>query len=329
MHPSMDELPLFTLPVVRSPAPRVVLSTIPFDATLLAGQLAESSIAMYQRDFTTYVRYAQETGLDPLAPATLARWRTVLAKETTLSPNTINRMLAAVKRLMVEAAEQDYLDHEVAEAFRDLKGVKRVAMKTRLKPGARTRITPEQMRCLQEAPGTRGLRALRDTALLATLAGSGLRVSEEASLTCQQLGHEGSNAYLMVRGKNEELPSRALLSPEADQLIQHWLTERPVESEYVFTAFDGRGERRLTPRPMTARAIEYLVAEYGAACRQATPEVFPLEHATPHDLRRFLGTNLAKGDIRKAQKALRHKRIQTTADYDLDELELGLSNALY
>jgi hypothetical protein len=43
-----------------------------------------------------------------------------------------------------------------------------------------------------------------------------------------------------------------------------------------------------------------------------------------------VGTQLAKKDIRKAQKALGHKRIDTTAKhYILDELEEGLTDDLY
>ena len=161
-------------------------------------------------------------------------------------------MLSAVKRLMAEAAEQGYLRHEVAEAFQDLKGVKRAALKERLKLNARTRIVPEQMRQLQAAPGNEGLRALRDGALLATLASSGLRVSEAASLTCRQILQEGEDFVLLVRGKNEEQDSRALLSLEAKQLMDAWLQSRPIESLYVFTAFAGRGRavsQRILSRP--------------------------------------------------------------------------------
>jgi hypothetical protein len=46
-------------------------------------------------------------------------------------------------------------------------------------------------------------------------------------------------------------------------------------------------------------------------------------------LRRFVGTQLAKRAIRKAQKALGHTRIDTTAlHYVLDELEDGLTDDL-
>ncbi len=55
-----------------------------------------------------------------------------------------------------------------------------------------------------------------------------------------------------------------------------------------------------------------------------------LSHIKPHDVRRFVGTQLAKRDIRKVQKALGHKRIDTTAQhYVLDELEEGLTDGLY
>lgn len=43
-----------------------------------------------------------------------------------------------------------------------------------------------------------------------------------------------------------------------------------------------------------------------------------------------MDTQLAKRDIRKAQKALGHTRIDTTAQhYVLDELEEGLTDDLY
>jgi integrase len=55
-----------------------------------------------------------------------------------------------------------------------------------------------------------------------------------------------------------------------------------------------------------------------------------VSHSTPHDVRRFVSTQFAKQDIRKAQQALGHKRIDTTAQHDvLDELEPGLTDDLY
>jgi integrase/recombinase XerD len=292
----------------------------PFDASMLAGQLAPSSIAMYQRDFAAYAAFAGSvTAL--LDASTLARWRTHLAQETAMSPNTINRMLSAVKRLLREAAVQGYVTHEVATAFDAISGVKAAALKDRIKGNARVRIEPIAMRTVCDAPATERLIGLRDTALLATLASSGLRVSEAASLTRQHIRSKGSGYVVLVRGKNDIEFREAPLSREAHSHIQAWLAERPVKSEYIFTAFDGRGER-VSARPMSAVAIWRVVRKYA--------DEAGLADVKPHDFRRFVGTQLARNNLRHAQKALGHKRLETTArHYILDELEAGLTDNLY
>jgi integrase/recombinase XerD len=93
--------------VPQQPAPLIHVE-LPFDHTILAGQLAPSSIRMYRRDFLAYLAFCDSVP-EALEPATLGRWRTHLAKETQKSPHTINRMLAAVKRLIKEAAGQGHL----------------------------------------------------------------------------------------------------------------------------------------------------------------------------------------------------------------------------
>lgn len=291
-----------------------------FDASILAGQLAPSSIAMYERDFRAYLAFAGSFAQAVLA-TTLARWRAHLAQATDMSPNTINRMLSAVKRLMREAAAQGYLSHELASAFEEVAGVKAVALKDRIKTDARVRIEPEEMRILCEAPNLEQLIGLRDTALLATLASSGLRVSELVSLTQKQIIKKKQGYLLLVRGKNDLEPREAPLSQEAYGLIQVWLTARPVASDAIFTAFDGRGGR-LTDRAMSSVAAWKIVRKHSNAT--------DLENVKPHDFRRFVGTEMARKNIRQAQKILGHKRIETTArHYVLDELEPGLTDNLY
>lgn len=292
-----------------------------FSSAILTGQIAESSMAMYERDFKAYLAFAG-TPDAALSAITLARWRTHLATVTTMSPNTINRMLSAVKRLMKEAASQGYTSHEVALTFQHVEGVKIAALKTRTKTTARTRITPESMKRLTDAPDTSTLIGLRDAALLHTLASSGLRVSELASLTHQQIEVHSKGYLLRVMGKNETQYEDAHLSPTAYKAIQAWLDTRNVMSEYIFTSFQGRGSSRSTAMPITSVGVWKIIKKYA--------EMIGLENVKTHDLRRFVGTQLAKTDIRKAQKALRHKRIETTAKhYVLDDIEIGLTDNLY
>jgi integrase/recombinase XerD len=311
-----------TTSIIQSERSEEVALTVtpPFDASLLAGQLAPSSIAMYQRDFAAYATFAGSiTAL--LNSATLARWRTHLAQETTMSPNTINRMLSAVKRLMREAAVQGYVAHEIAAAFDAITGVKTAALKDRIKGNARVRIEPVAMRIMCDTPTAERLIGLRDVALLATLASSGLRVSETATLKRQHIRTKGSSYVVLVRGKNDIEYREAPLSREAYGHIQAWLVERPIQSDYIFTAFDGRGGR-IAERPMSAVAIWRVVRKYA--------DEAGLTDVKPHDFRRFVGTQLARNNLRMAQKALGHKRLETTArHYILDELEAGLTDDLY
>ncbi|MFN8471411.1 MAG: tyrosine-type recombinase/integrase [Anaerolineae bacterium] len=290
-------------------------------ADILAGQLAPSSIKMYRRDFQAYLAFAGSLE-SALRPDTLARWRAHLAAETDLSPNTINRMLSSVKRVVAEAVKQGYIRNpELAEDFAAIDGVKVKALKDRLKPHARTPITAEDMRRLCDAPDTTTMIGLRDRALLHTLASSGMRITEAATLKRSQISQKGKSYVVSIMGKNDIEPRQAPLRREANKYILEWLKARPVESEYVFTSFEGRGER-LTAKPLSAVGAWRVVQHYA--------EAVGLEHIKPHDFRRFVGTELARRDIRQAQKALGHKRIDTTArHYVLDELEPGLTDDLY
>lgn len=300
-----------------------------FDTSILAGAVTASTTAIYRRDFIAYLRFAgsAETAMKP---TTLAQWRTFLANTTTNSPNTINRMISAVKRLVREAAIQGFTNPEIAVAFDQVAGVKVKALKERQKSNARTPISPEQMRAICNAPEENTLAGKMHRALLATLASSGCRISEVVSLQPEQIEYgtddEGRSGWcLLVMGKNETELGKRPLSDEAQRLIQHWLTARSgigIESAFIFTGFSGRGSRGPRTTPISPVSAWELVQRYAKAV--GVPNV------KPHDFRRFVGTRLAKRDIRMAQKALGHKRIETTArHYVLDDLPLGMTDSLY
>lgn len=313
-----------TLPATTTTA---AFSTQTLDVSILAGQIAPSSLAMYRRDFAAYLDFA---GPRATLPTEFARFRAWLANETEYSPNTINRMLSAVKRVVKEAASQGYIDHETAAAFSQVAGVKPSALRDRTKPHNRTRITPDQMRTMLDAPDITKLVGLRDRALLATLASSGLRVSELVSLT---IGHvvttrtrNGRLAYKLqgVMGKGQIEGRDAALSVEAYHRIMAWVSGRPVMSQYLFTQINDGSAGNVqepTDKPITPEAAWGTVAKYAKRAG--------LENVKPHDFRRFVGTQLAAKDIRQAQKALGHKSIETTArHYVLDDLEAGLTDDL-
>jgi len=309
------------------PLPEAAISLNTFDPNILAGQVRSSSIKMYQKAFTAYVAYAGTWGA-ALDPATLARWRTVLSGEQ-LSPNTINRMLSSVRAVMKTAAEQGYIPNDVAQAFDSVRGVKVGAMKDKLKDHARTKIQPEDMRRLCDAPKADTLVGKLHRALLLTLASSGARISEVVTLKPAQIEQRTQGKkdgyVILVSGKTDVGTREAPLSTEAYEAIQTWVAARAaagVASEWLFTGFSGRGGRDPRTEHITTEAAWQTVKRYAEVCK--------LDYIKPHDFRRFVGTNLAKTDARQAQKALGHKDINTTyKHYVLDEMEVGLTDGLF
>lgn len=298
----------------------IIPISLTFDTAILAGSIAPSSMKMYARDFRDYLTYA-DTPEMAVQASTLARWRTHLATNTELSPNTINRMMSAVKRLMDEAETQGYVVKGTAEDFKRVHGVKVEALKYRQKVNARVRISPEDMRIMCSLPDLLTFTGMRDSALLHTFASSGLRIDELATLKQGQVQATSAGYQVSIMGKNDKEYRLAPLSPEAYTAIQSWLKVRQAISEYIFTGYDGKGMHAKTS-PLTSVSIWRLVRSYAVQCG--------LQNIKPHDFRRFVGTQLAKTNPRAAQKALGHKKISTTFDnYVLDDLEVGLTDNLY
>jgi integrase/recombinase XerD len=197
-----------------------------------------------------------------------------------------------------------------------VEGVSVVALRHRLKAHARIRITPAQMRQLCDAPTLQTLLGLRDRALLHTLAGSGCRIMEVVTLTAGQITTREGGFFLQVLEKRQKGLREAPLSQEAWACVQTWLAQRAGHgvppAAPLFTRFvvGGRQPTALSPSTVSAwRAVR----KYALQC--------DLPHIKPHDFRRFVGTELAKRNLRQAQRALGHQRLETTvAHYVLDEL---------
>lgn len=290
-----------------------------FDASIIEGSVSPRSFKMYKRDWNAYAAFAGDGVLDS---ATFARWREYMTTKTTYSPRTINRMLTAVRTVMREAASRKLITKELYGEFTFIRSVKERSLKGRMREHNRTRITPENMRRLCDAPHKRTLLGMRDRALLLTMASSGARITEVVTLTVDHVGCEDGNCYIMVNGKIDVTWRRAPLSREAYDAVMLWLGARGVESEYVFTAFAGKGSTRVTARCMTAVSGWRVVKKYS--------DRIGLEHIKPHDFRRFVATQLVKKNPRQAQLALGHTSISSTYQYYvLDELEHGVTDGLF
>lgn len=306
-----------------------------FDTSILAGQKSPNTIEQYQRHFRNYCEFAGSFA-QAMQPATLARWRQSLYEhgfahqdgiQQHYSVSAINLRLSSVKATIAEAAQQGYITHELAEQFKYVKGLRQVANKDRRKAHARVAISTAQMKAIIAMPDTATLAGKMHRALLLTLAACGMRITEAVTLTRSQIhwavNEEDNTAGWVVEiaGKNKADTEPRDLDAVVYSAIQVWLQARSaagIESEFIFTGSDGRGDSRINDQQISRVSAWELVKRYAekAGC----------ENIKPHDFRRFVGTQLAKDDIRKAQKQLGHARIETTAQhYVIDGAPVGIT----
>ncbi|MBI5413208.1 tyrosine-type recombinase/integrase [Candidatus Peregrinibacteria bacterium] len=153
---------------------------------------------------------------------------------------------------------------------------------------------------------------LRDLAILETLYSTGLRVSELASLSRNQV--DLKRREFMVRGKGKK-PRIVFLSAHAAKRIEDYIKARNDAYEPLFIntarprAISGditKGENRR----LTTVSIQALVRKY-AMLAGITKKV------SPHTLRHSFATDLLQNgaDIRAVQEMLGHASITTTQIY--------------
>jgi integrase/recombinase XerD len=308
--------------------------------SIVAGQVNAATLKQYVEDFFDYLRFAKsvEAAFDA---SIFSQWRDELVnrvylspdpdprhagemRQKQLSPHSINRMMAAVRHMMQEAEEKKLIPAGTFQRFQIVRGVKVQALKDRLKPNARVRVTPEQMRQLTEQPDLQRLIGLRDLALLHTF-GNGLRISEICNIARNRLHPKDGGYIVEILGKNKTEYREVPLNKKTYTAIQAWLAARPVDSPSIFTSFEGRGEKehhRLTARPLTRQGAWLIVKNYAAA--------LGLAGVKPHDLRRLVGTELAKRDPRIGQKVLGHVSIETYyKHYVIDDIPVNATEGIY
>jgi site-specific recombinase XerD len=98
-----------------------------------------------------------------------------------LSSSTINLRLAAVRRLAYEAADTGLLSPELAAGIGRVKGAKRVGVRLG------NWLSADEVKQLLLSPDVNLLKGKRDRAIIAVLAGCGLRRSEVAQLSVSDI----------------------------------------------------------------------------------------------------------------------------------------------
>jgi site-specific recombinase XerD len=161
------------------------------------------------------------------------------------------------------------------------------------------------------------LIATRNRAILHTLFASGMRVSEVAGLSRQDIDWERGHALITGKGGRQRL---VFFSPDALRAINQYLDQRGEDGfSPLFLHHDNAHAAQL--------AREQMIKGEGEALRLSPRQIQSVVRAlarregiraTPHTFRHFMATELltdAGADIRDVQEILGHASLATTQMY--------------
>jgi integrase/recombinase XerC len=267
----------------------------------------DNTVAAYRRDLGQLVSYAEErigptVGLGELDVLVLRGWLGTLAR--THRSASIARKIAAVRALFRFLQRRRLV---AANPAADLR-LPKVS-----KPLARF-LEPDQMGEVVESPDRESVGGLRDRAMLETLYGSGLRVSELRGLDVVDLdlghGHERELGSVRAVGKGNK--ERVVpVGSHAVRALRRYLERRSellgptAKPEAASALFLSRLGRRIS-----VRHIQTLVKHYGVIGAGRVD-------LHPHAMRHSCATHLLEGgaDLRSIQELLGHASLSVTQRY--------------
>jgi integrase/recombinase XerD len=270
--------------------------------------LSKNTVDAYRRDLATWRRFCELKKLDPEGVTArdvtdyLERLRSGRAPASKpYKASTVGRMLVSVRSFYRFLAGEGELDADPTVTV----GVPRQA---RSLPKA---IPLDEVERLIESPPS-DLLGRRDKAILETLYGAGLRISELVSLDVDDVDL-ARGLVLVLKGKGSKSRQVPLGRAASGALRSYLEATRPDLA------------RRSSSK--TSRGALFLNARGGRLSRQgcwkvlkARAEAVDLDgHVSPHTLRHSFATHMLDGgaDIRVVQELLGHASLTTTQVYTL------------
>jgi len=270
----------------------------PIIAMAIAGMTPHSERA-YRKAMTEFMSWYAASGKAQLDKATVNEYKTVLS-DRGLSAATVNVSLSAIRKLVLEAADNGLIDQVLANGINKVKGVKAQGVR------AGNWLTLDQAQALLNAPDITTIKGLRDRAILAVMLGCGLRRAELAALTFDHIQQrDGRWVIKDIIGKGNRV--RTVPMPSwAKAAVDDWAERLVWTSGPVFYSFR-RGDN-IDSAGMTAQSIRDVVVLYAQALGL---------NIAAHDLRRTMAKLAHRGGagIDQIQLSLGHASIQTTERY--------------
>lgn len=239
-----------------------------------------------------------------------------LANNQGYSKSYQNNMLAAFRGMAKEAEEYEYIGSKQARSLQ------RIKYKTIEPIIGRPIVTPEDIGDLVgHCINLKGAAAIRDATIIAMAFGTGLRVSELASLTLEDFDNDYRDLKYIGKGN---VTSSKPVAESARDILKLWLSVRETDDRLpstkgpLFIHIDRHGKFHPLDQNLNLKGIS-AVAIYQSVIRRSTE--FSPQALRPHDFRRGVITWLLDvgNDPSKVAIWSGHKSVKTLIEnYDLN-----------
>ena len=271
-----------------------------FLADLEAEGVSPHTVRAYGADLRAWARwYDQTTGGQALTaadPRDIRDYQGYLVRQG-LKPATINRRLNAMRRFYKWAVRKGLIDESPFEGLR-------VGVKAQKQAAPKWLTEKEQRRLLRAVREYGKKDRVRDMAIIRLGLDAGLRLSEMAALTLDDIELNARSGWVQVRygkgGKAREVP----LSLDARKALAAWLEARErhpyADDPHLFLGQRG---------PLSGPGIYRIVTKYG--------RLAGIEDLTPHTLRHTFAKNLidAGEPLTVVAALMGHESLNTLAIY--------------
>ncbi len=265
---------------------------------------SDNTVAAYRNDLTQFHAFLTQAGLirDEHDWSAITRDHLIsyilFLREREYASATVARKVAAMKSFFQFLLHTDVISDNPAEDLDSPKVKKQLPQV----------LTPAEVDQLLAVPseGRRSPKALRDTALLELLYATGMRVSEVADLTLDDVDLKAGTVRCVGKGNKERVIP---LYPKATETVRDY-----IENGRNALLGDNRAERTLFLNPrgeqLTRQGLWLIIKGYAR-------EIGLEDKVTPHILRHSFATHMLNGGagLREVQKLLGHANISTTQVY--------------
>jgi integrase/recombinase XerD len=261
--------------------------------------LSKNTISSYRRDLERFLADSQISDFTLVSSSEVENF-VALARARGLAESSVARAVVAIRNAVAFICKE-------AHALNQIKDVKPPRVKMRL-PKALSIAEISDLIAATQSPGDP--RALRETAIVELLYGTGARISEIVALNIVDVMKVDGGEVLSLRltGKGGKVRVVPLGSFARSALDQYLVRTRPTliskNREALF--LNDRGGR------LSRQTMWKLVSE---AARRANIST----EVSPHSLRHSYATHLLDGgaDVRVVQELLGHASVTTTQIYTL------------